>query len=423
MSIWNLVFGSRNAPTQQTLDGTRQGDTLQSTPVRRNFPLVATASLGASPVHQIGPRPSPTKLRAIPRPASSRNPVVPPLKSTNVLVNVRGDTDELSESISACSDSSESEPQSAAQEQPQRFARVVPPPVRCIQIAEPDDSAEIELVEESEQEQQEEDSSPPPVPVVVEHRPEPEPIPPAKSPRSGRDSLVSAKKLSGGNAAGSKGSNRSKDSSPKSAQRKRRKSGFGTKLAELSLPEKTVARTGETGGNDKLSELLKSTKQFISVKRTIPRVKLAPSSETAKKSRYCGRPPVQKYGRSKPKPATEKKRPDPPKFEIVEATVSLDLADDLTTQMLTPSENSSFSFAPSVLKPQQKYKCDAELATSLALANRCIKEIHRSPRGPQYSATQDSSTATSTLLLNTMPRGKKIMTTPKSARNKKSIAI
>ncbi len=67
--------------------------------------------------------------------------------------------------------------------------------------------------------------------------------------------------------------------------------------------------------------------------------------------------------------------------------------EEAPSSILTPSENSSFSFTPSVVKPElaEKYRFEAELTTKLALATKQIKE---SPKGDCIFSISDSGKST-----------------------------
>ncbi len=75
--------------------------------------------------------------------------------------------------------------------------------------------------------------------------------------------------------------------------------------------------------------------------------------------------------------------------------LKLDLEGDSGQSVMTPSDNSSFSFTPSVVKPElaERYKLEAELTTKLALAT---KQFKRSPRENYASAYSVSDSGKST---------------------------
>ena len=211
------------------------------------------------------------------------------------------------------------------------------------------------------------------------------------------------------------GHNTCKGSSPVSFTRRRKsqdeKSRSETRLINLQKSPKHSTDT-------KFTDLLKTTREFISHKGC--GLKKPPPHKRAAKAEEKKRSPEKMKPKAMPKVKVVKvKEFDAPPRSFRENTL------EEGSQVLTPSENSSFSFAPSVVKPElnSKYRFDAELATSLALANKCIKEIHRTPHRPFYTSSEETKTNTSTPARNITPHGNHSAALSLSNNEVKTISI
>ena len=82
--------------------------------------------------------------------------------------------------------------------------------------------------------------------------------------------------------------------------------------------------------------------------------------------------------------------------------------DESGLSMMTPSDNSSFSFTPTVVKPDlaERYRFEAELTTKLAQATKQIKESPRGTYMPPYSISDSGKSTTSQSSARGTPGGR-----------------